>query len=446
MPPILALLLCAIFVVFLLWLEHKQSPNVTRALWLPTIWMLYTASKPLGAWFPSLGLSDPELGSPLDRIFLIVLLCASLLLLIRRKFDWGNAIKENVWLILLLLFMLLSISWSSIPFVSFKRWTRELIAVSMAFTVLSEPLPRASIESILRRTTYVLIPFSVLLIKYFPEFGVEYSRWSGTRMWIGIATQKNGLGRLCLIAAFFLIWSLGRTLKGATPYVWKYQAHTEFIMLVSTFLLMRGPSGSFFYSATSFYALCTGLLVYWGLKIIKKMGRILTARTLMIIVSIVVIFGIAVLFTGGSSMGTFASSAGRTATLTDRTLIWAVLLPIAMQRPILGHGFGGFWVTGKSSYFDVLEAHSGYLDMLIGLGFMGLLLISIFLLSSSWKASRELLENFDWGALWLGFLIITVVHNITESSIHSFTTQLTAIILFFSVSSTRVSSSTENLQ
>lgn len=439
MPSTVALLFCAIFVVFLLWLDHKKSPTVSRALWLPTIWMIYTASKPIGNWFSSAA-GDPELGSPMDRNFLTMLLFVSILLLIKRSFNWGNAVKENPWLILLLIFMLISIFWSSIPFVSFKRWTRELIAALMAFLVLSERSPRESMECILRRSTYVLIPFSVVLIKYFPEFGIQYDPWTGTRMWIGMALQKNGLGRMCLIAIFFLFWSLRRTFKGASPPVWKYHAHLEILVLIIALWLMRGPAGSLFYSATSFYTLCIGLLTYWGLSMRMKKGRIPGVRTFMVIVVIVVVLGTAALFNGASSFKTFASSAGRNSTLTGRTEIWAALLPIAMQRPILGHGFGGFWLTGKTIYFGVLSSHSGYLEVLMGLGFVGLLITSIFFLSAVQKAHRGLSENFDWSAFWIAFPLMTVVYGIAESSIDSFANHLTAITLFFVVISTRLES------
>jgi hypothetical protein len=43
--------------------------NVSRAFWIPTIWMLYAASKPLGIWFGSRG-GDVESGSVLDQVFL----------------------------------------------------------------------------------------------------------------------------------------------------------------------------------------------------------------------------------------------------------------------------------------------------------------------------------------------------------------------------------------
>ena len=434
MPPILALILCIVFVVFLLWLERKRSPEVTRVLWIPTIWMLYASSKPLGIWFPSSG-ADPVLGSPLDRAFLIVLIFLSLLLLIRRRFDWIIAIKENKWLIVLFVFMLVSILWSNIPYISFKRWTRELLAILMAFVVLSEPSPRKAIESILRRSTYILIPFSLLLIKYFPKYGVEYGRWTGGRMWTGVTLQKNSLGRLCLIASFFLIWSLVRRWQGHIILVWKYQTHAEIVVLAMAFRLMAGPRGEIFYAATAVGALIVGLFFYLGLYLIKKYGKNIRAGILMTMVSSIVIFGIVSLFTGGATVGSFAQSMGRDATLTDRTAIWASLLPAAMQRPITGSGFGSFWTSKTAEAFHFGEAHSGYLDELLGLGFVGILLVTAFLLSACRKAQRELARDFDWGAIWICYIIMAVVHNIAESSIDTFTSQLTAIVLFLSVSS-----------
>ena len=134
----------------------------------------------------------------------------------REKDELVRGCKCNRWLVLLISYMLVSILWSDIPFVAFKRWVREFTAVIMALLVLSEPAPRQALESVLRRTVYVLIPFSVLLIKYFPDLGVIYSRWTGEIQWIGVTLQKNGLGRLCLISAFFLVWTLTRRWQGGT--------------------------------------------------------------------------------------------------------------------------------------------------------------------------------------------------------------------------------------
>jgi O-antigen ligase len=179
-----------------------------------------------------------------------------------------------------------------------------------------------------------------------------------------------------------------------------------------------------------------GFLVYWGLYILKKFRKNLRASILMTIVFIIMIYGIVSVFIGGSSINFFASTAGRSATLTGRTEIWAALLPVAMQKPIIGNGFGGFWTSRTREVFQISEAHNGYLEVILTLGFVGILLVSIFLLSCCRKAQRELSNNFDWGVLYICYIIMAVVHNIGESSIDTLTSQLMAVVLFLSVSST----------
>src|SRR5512136_836579 len=110
MPPALALSLCTIFVLFLLWLDWEDTPDVSAASWIPTLWVLYTASKPLGLWFHTAA-TDIESGSPLDQMFLILLLCLGLLVLVLRNFRLQEAIQENKWLMLLLCYMLVSTVW-----------------------------------------------------------------------------------------------------------------------------------------------------------------------------------------------------------------------------------------------------------------------------------------------------------------------------------------------
>jgi exopolysaccharide production protein ExoQ len=425
-------------VSLLLQLEKQQSAGVSKAIWIPTIWMLHAGSKPLGRWIGSAQATAET--SPLDRAFLILLFCLALWVLSLRKFDWPRAINDNRWLIALIVYMLISVLWSSMPGVSFKRVIRETTTIFMAFVVLSDPYPRRAMESIIRRTTYIFIPFSLLLIKYFPYYGVDYTRWSGTRMWIGVTTQKNGLGRLCIISVFFLIWSIARRQKSVASKEKIYQTLAEIFILLLAIYLMRGPGGDFFYSATSMYALIAGLLSYSGLLLAKKYRINFKSLPVTLTVAFIIIIGHITLFRGGTNISSLASTAGRDATLTGRTEVWAELLPVAMEKPVLGHGYGGFWTPLLREAFRIREAHSGYLEILIQLGFAGTMFISLFLLSFSRKALPELEVDFDWAAIWICFLIMAVVHNITESSIISLSSHLTAIVVFFSVISSRAHS------
>lgn len=437
LPPTLALVLCIAFVLFLLRLERKQSADVSRTLWIPTIWILVTASKPLAAWF-RVWSSDPEQGGDLDLAFQAAFILVGIVILIRRDFNWSAAMRENAWLMALVIFMLISTLWSDLPLLSIKRWGKELLAILMAFVVLSEPSPRHAMESILKRTTYILIPFSPILIKYFPEYGRLYNRWSGDEMWIGAANHKNSLACLCIISATFLIWSLIRRWQGNNPVGWKYQTYAEIMLLALAFWLLGGPQGSIFYSATSVYALCAGLLVYGGFHLAKRNKIQVSGGILTTLVTVIIVFGIVSIFTGGSRLGFFASAAGRDATLTGRTQVWTSLVPTVMKSPFVGRGFGVFWTPRRQDLFQISGAHNGYLDVLLGLGIVGILLVSSFFLSSCRKAYRELSHDFDWGALWICYIIMSVVHNMGESSINSFTGYLSAIVLFITVSSTNI--------
>jgi exopolysaccharide production protein ExoQ len=441
MPSALALLICTIFVLFLLWIERKQSPEASIALWIPTIWMLSIASKPLGIWFQ---LSDVtmEEGSPLDRAFLTALLCLGLIILAKRNFNWSNAIKENIWLIVLIGYMLISCLWSDIPFISLKRCSKELIAVVMAFVVASEPDPRKSLESLFRRIIYIIIPFSYILIHYFPEYGRMYVHHEGLLMWTGVAMHKNSLSQLCLFAAFFLIWTIIRRQQGRDTSAFRYQTILEVFILILTFWLLGGPQQSFTYSATTTVALTVGLSALVGLFWNKKWGNMLGPKALIVLIAFIIIYGTITPMLGRLSLMDLSSTLGREETLTGRTSVWGKVVPIAMKRPIIGSGFGSFWTTTTREVFDISGAHSGYLDVILDLGFVGLLLYAIFLLSSILKAQRMMTQDFDWGALWICCLLMVVVHNITESSLNTFTFILMANILLLTVSSTTATSYT----
>jgi exopolysaccharide production protein ExoQ len=430
MSSVLALLLCSAVVLFLLRYDRRQSNRVSGALWIPTIWMFSIATKSLANWFETGG-EDIESGSPLDRIFVSGLLCLGLLILARRKVAWRSVFRKNIWLALLIAYMLISILWSDIPFISFKRWTRELTAIVMALVVLTEPSPRQAMESLFRRTVYILIPLSILLIKYFPQHGMEYG-WSGEVAWAGVTLQKNGLGRLCLISAFFLVWTLFRRGNGREIGVPKLQTLAEVILLVLTVWLLKGPS-SWAASATGFVALSTGLATFASLLWMKKHRIDLGVNGWMMITACIIAVGIIQPLVGGATVGGFASSLGRNETLTGRTDIWALLLPTVMHNPILGTGFGGFWTSITTAKIGVNEAHNGYLGVCLGLGFIGLLLTMFFLLSFCRNAARALAHDFDWAALCICYLVMAVVHNISESSFDSFTRHLMAIILFLAV-------------
>ena len=392
--------------------------------------MLYAASRPVAAWL--LQTADVA-SSPSDQLLLSALLALGLIVLVRRKVNLTHVVRQNTWLMVLMGYMLLSVFWSDIPFISFKRWIREFEALVMGLIVLSEKDARQALGAVLRRVIYIHIPLSWLLIKFYPEYGVQYNRWTGDLMWVGVTTQKNGLGILCLISIFFIIWAFMGRWKASGRLVLGVDTYADVFVLILAVLLLKGPPGAYSstsgYSSTSIAALVLGLTTYFGLSWMKGRGLYMGANTLSALLVLILCYGTALPLAGGL-LGGLTSALGRDSTFTGRTDIWASLVPVVQQEPILGCGFGGFWTPETRAIHIVGQAHNGYLEVLIELGGVGLVLVSMFLLSSLRKAARSFPRDFDWACLCICFVLIAAIHNSTEASINTLTNFLTALVLF----------------
>ena len=369
---------------------------------------------------------DIESGSPLDQIFLILILCLGLLVLVWRNFRLQEAVQENKWLMLLLCYMLVSTVWSDIPFVSMKRWIRELIAVVMAGVIVTETDPRRAALSILRRSAYADPLFvasdQVLSILWRSVRPVERRIVLGRRY----DSKRTDLAGFASSRRF----SSGRWSADGERDIYLFTVHSlvDVTVLLLSFLLLIGPEGA--YSASAIVALGVGLAVFTGLVWMEEQQTSLQAVTMAFGLVLIIIFGTVTVFVSGETVGGFTSNLGRDTTLTGRTDVWGTLVPVVFRQPLLGSGFGGFWTYRTREVYQISEGHSGYLDVLLDLGFVGLLLVSMFLLTSCVRAGKQLEKDFDWAILWIGYLIMAAVHNIAESSFDTLTSQLTAVLVF----------------
>lgn len=363
-------------------------------------------------------------GSAIDRNTLIALAVAGIVVLARRRFDWRGTIQRNAWLCVLLGYMLLSASWSDITVISIKRWTREVIAVIMALIVSSEANPRVALAGLFRRTAYVLVPLSLVLIKYYPIYGRQYGRYSGTEMWTGVGGSKNELGRLCMISAFFLLLELHRQWRNRT-----YKADRRLLIAdlsvisLSVYLLVGSNS------ATSLATLLMGVAGFLALRWLQGHGRKIPQTALFAVVLFLMAFGVATPFLGGSNLRMFTSSLDRDPTLTGRTLIWASVMPARSERPLLGYGMGSFWTAARRRLYEIPTAHNGYLDILLDYGEVGLMFWVMWILSCARQLHRTPAEDQDWAVFSICLLCMALIYNQTESDLNSLTGFTTAVIV-----------------
>ena len=85
---------------------------------------------------------------------------------------------------------------------------------------------------------------------------------------------------------------------------------------------------------------------------------------------------------------------GRDPSLTGRVPLWRAILPEIGSAPVWGHGYAGFWSVDSATVqmiwryagWQAPDAHSGYLDILLQLGLVGLLLHVSAWTSLFWRA------------------------------------------------------------
>src|SRR5438046_3019389 len=128
MSPSIAAAVCGFCIVALLLVERDRESQVSWALWIPVVWLLMAASRPVSQWLGGVGsveLADAELeGSPLDATIFAVLLAAGLLVLLARRRRARTFWRANGPLLIFFFYCALSVLWSDYPFVAFKRWIK----------------------------------------------------------------------------------------------------------------------------------------------------------------------------------------------------------------------------------------------------------------------------------------------------------------------------------
>jgi exopolysaccharide production protein ExoQ len=415
LPPTIASFLTLAFVVFLFRRDIRERANITGALWLPLIWLMITCSRGLSQWLnifglPVAGAPSVEEGSPLDACFYFVLIAAGFYVLNKRQVRFSEVFRNNGWLIAFLLYCFISIAWSDFPFVAFKRWIKILGNPIMALIILTEPDLEEALIRLMKRCAYVVVPVSILFIKYYPQWGRGFDPWGGGASSNGIADNKNMLGADCLILGFFFFWYLLQ--------IWpldRGKARRNELFLAGGFLMAIWWLFSQAHSATSFISLFIGALtvVFVGNRSINKnfIGTYMLAA-LVLLAAAELAFGIS---------GGLSGALGRGSELSGRTELWTHLLELH-TNPILGTGFDSFWLGERLQrlegifFFIPNEAHNGYLETYLNLGLIGVFILIALIIATFWKIRRELFRDFEWGRYRLGFLVVVVLFNWTEAA------------------------------
>lgn len=412
MPSQVAALVYWSFILLLFYLDWRQKPRTSVALWVPLVYFFLIASRPVSMWLDLGGAataSQVEDGSPVDRLVYSALLGLAIAIVFQRKSRVQRLLRGQELLILFVGYCLVSIIWSDFPVVAFKRWIKLLTDVLMVLVVVTELRPMDAVKRFLARSAFVLIPLSVLFIKYYPHLGREYSQWTGEVLYTGVTYNKNILGSICLFWGAGYVWILMEAMK-------KENRRIKVVLPIGILLAMFWWTLTLSASATSLACFLIGvlLLAWTRIRFVQQRPVLFHITALAMISS-----AAAVLF---GNLGSFVfNTLDRDSTLTGRTELWEKIFKMT-GNPILGTGYESFWLGDRLEYLWSIywwrpnQAHNGYIELYINLGWVGVALFMSLLFVAYMRISRAIRNGDSYASLRLGWIVIAVVYNFTEAS------------------------------
>jgi exopolysaccharide production protein ExoQ len=434
MNPLLATFIYSCGIAGLFYLDRDKTVRTSKALWIPVIYFWIVGSRSVSEWLgvnPSSGSNVQLEGSPVDAVIFGLLSVAAIGVLVLRQNKTRVLLAANWPIMLYFLYCLISVTWSYHPDIALKRWIKATGDLSMGLVVITDGQPVVALRRAISRMGFVLLPTSLLLIKYYPELGRGYTP-DGVPCNLGVTTNKNILGVVLLVVSLGTLWNVITILRA------KGQADRRRHLLAQGVLLAFGITLLHMaQSATSIacFALGGGLILATNVRGIR--GRPARIQALC---SVLVIAGLFMFFLTGQT--DVANALGRQSNLSGRTEIWAALIP-SVPNSLVGAGFESYWISpsvetvwrtlSSQGWYSpetlVTEAHNGYIEIFLNLGWVGVGLISFILLSGYRRAVAAVRLNPSIGGLTLAYIISAAVYNITEAGFRFLNPMLIFLLL-----------------
>jgi exopolysaccharide production protein ExoQ len=411
-----ALLICSAGIAGLFFLDLDPSTRNSKALWLPVIWLWIAGSRSVSAWLGIRGASGGALassldGSPMDAAIYAALMVAGIIVLFLRRDRTSTLLKGSIPVIIYFLYCMISVTWSPIPEPAFKRWTKDVGDLVMVLVLVTDGQPLAAIRRLFSRLGFILFPTSIFLIRY-TDLGRAYDP-DGSPMNTGVTTNKNALGLIVYLVSLGALWNIRALLKDKEAPNRTRRLVAQGTLLTFGIVLLQMAHCA---TAVACFVLGSGLMLATSLRSIRNRP----SRVHALCLGIVLAGGLGMLF-GGQSVVT--SALGRSSDLTGRTDIWKASIAAA-GNPVIGTGFESFWNTnvdkvarGLPGYWEIhnlVSAHNGYIEVYLDLGWVGVCLIALILVSGYRRAGKAFQRDPEVGSLILAYIATCAIYSITE--------------------------------
>lgn len=296
-----------------------------------------------------------------------------------------------------------SVLWSDYPAITVRRSGSLVVATIWAWYFGARYEPREMISLIALSMAGMAI-LSAMVIALAPQIGI--ADLPDPPGWRGIFSQKNNLGAIMAIGTitcFYLVTTEPRTRIWALP-----------ALILCAGLLYKSESRT---------AWLIGLACPFVMSAFKLMNNRRHVAVMAWFAFVTILIPSAILVTDDLRFITELS--GRDSTFTGRTPLWEELVGFIKERPILGFGFGGFWVEDSANVDYVWRsigwmapnAHNGWIDAAVELGVVGSLLVAVQLLSLMISATRGVVAGSTPAQYIAMLTFMLLMNNLMESNL-----------------------------
>jgi exopolysaccharide production protein ExoQ len=295
----------------------------------------------------------------------------------------------------LLALALASAMWSGDPGLSIRR-SAALAGTTIFGLTLALSYEPSELSRLLCRFSALFIVFNLGFAVILP--GYSFDHQTEGLAFTGSFTNKNDLGHVLGLSIVILAVA-GR--KCINRLLW-----LGYIVVGAGFLLATNSVGSI-------------MAVIVALVTVHSIGRNSVA-TYLLTFSVVAVVVVISWFDLTLVLGAF----GRDTTLSDRTLIWPLLVEVGRQTWLLGAGYGTVWSAAVRDFLEaafyagsIRNAHNGYLETWLNLGVLGVaLVLGLMLLSFSNLVKRQKSADGElFARVAIGILTYMAVANIVSA-------------------------------
>ena len=267
------------------------------------------------------------------------------------------------------------------------------------------------------------------------QFGTLLGRWAIHRNWSGainnagywqgVYYNRNSYGMTATLAALSTIIVIALVVHHAirVPDVrHRIVACAASLVLVDC-VLIDATVLRMTRSLTPTGGVAVGIVVALFIAVLPRVWR--HRRRAPLVVALTCLAGGALTWQIGLTLrDRLSRSVGRTPDLAGRTPIWSTVREYFWHRPVAGWGFFAVWLNPAihkellTKTYDVFEAHTGYYEIAVGAGFVGVLALGAALFACIYSCSVATcrLEGFE--RLWpLPVAMFVLAVNVSETYI-----------------------------